>query len=175
MFQVKLVVLLFLWCFSYVCKSVSVCVPFSMCVFKFPKCRLFLLSRRSDHSGFSERSQTRPHGFPLGLAVLTLPGMPVEGWERMREQSHRCWNRGGGGVQKDFCACCFSPRGWFGIELGPSLNWPQMVESVKLRRWQASLLWLFCENEWMWLWWMWPPGAISTNQNLSVSWTPTSR
>lgn len=59
-------------------------VPFSLCVFSsFPKCRLFLLSRRPDHSGFSVRSQTRPHGFPLGLAVLTLPGMPGKdgkGW-----------------------------------------------------------------------------------------------
>lgn len=26
-----------------------------------------------------------------------------------------------------FCDHCSSPRGWFGVELGPSLNWPQMV------------------------------------------------
>lgn len=83
--------------------SVWECAPFSLCVFKFPKYCLFLLSRQPDHSEFSVRSQTCPHGFPLGLVVLTLPGTPEEGWERMREQSHRCWNGSGGGHRRISC------------------------------------------------------------------------
>lgn len=57
----------------------------------------FLLSRRSDHSVFSVRSQTGPRGFPLGPMVLTLPSVPGKGWERTSKQSLRWSNEDGGG------------------------------------------------------------------------------
>lgn len=106
--------------------SVWECVPFPVYVCKFPKCHLFLLGRRADHSEFSVRSQTCSHGFALRPLVLTLPGMPGEGWERMREQSHWCWS-GGGGEVEGFCVHCSNPRRRCRVELGPSLHWTQMV------------------------------------------------
>ena len=99
----------------------------SLCMFvSFLNAIYFLLGRRSDHSEFSVRSQACSHGFPLRPLVLTLPGMPGEGWERMREQSHWCWS-GGGAEVEGFCVHCSNPSGWCGVELGPSLRWTQMV------------------------------------------------
>lgn len=76
-----------------------------------------------------------PMGFHSGWWCWLCPA--CQGWERMREQSHRCWNGGGGGHVR-----CFSPRGLFGVELGPNLNWPYMMglQSHSNQRWQIFQL-----------------------------------
>lgn len=67
-----------------------------------------------------------PMGFHWGWWCWLCPGC--------QGKAGKGWGNSPTGVEMEvgvggegFCDHCSGPRGWSGVELGPSLNWPQMV------------------------------------------------